>query len=62
MKCLDENIELYGNMPYSELRKEAHRQEDYNAVPLNCWIPSDVLLASVDKDGKIKEYLETVVG
>lgn len=60
IECLDKAIEKYGLMDYWSLKRVSHEQPDYKTVQLNEWIPFDAILASVDKDGKIKDYLASL--
>ena len=61
-RCLDEAIAEYGSLPFKELKQIAHEQEDYKSVPLNNWISHDLMRASLDKEGYIKEYIDSVIG
>ncbi len=60
VKCLDNAVAEYGDMSFDRLRNISHEQGDYNAVDLNEWIPFDTLVDSVDTDGKIKAYLQSI--
>ena len=61
VKCLDDAVAKYGDMPFRKLRNISHEQDDYNAVGLNEWIPFDALVASVDDEkGTIKSYLQSI--
>lgn len=61
VKCLDDAVAKYGDMPYGRLKDMSHKQADYSSVGLNDWIPFDTLVESVDDDkGTIKTYLRSI--
>ena len=66
IQCLDKCIKMYGQMDYNTLKDISHRQSDYQWArehsdgQKTVNIPLDIIVASVDPDGKIKEFLDSV--
>ena len=56
--ALDEAIEKYGHMSFSELKEISHEGIDYLQADENDVMSFDYFLQSVDEDGNIRIFLE----